>query len=181
LLPPPPPPPPPSRNILANGILTKENIVLYIKSRNTSISSIMIENIVNTYVTEAKKEDVNLDIAVAQMCEGTDFLNNLNRLSINNYGDLHDIKNTKLKASFPSMEAGITTHIQQLKYYASPAALKYPAVDQLRLKRVEKNHGKYPTLDQLFSVWVSKAHQTAYRNSINRILNEMYSFQNSRK
>jgi hypothetical protein len=171
----------PSRNILGKGILTKESIVLYIKSKNTSISSNMLEKIVNTYIVEANAEKVNPDIAIAQMCEGTNFLNNLNRLSSNNPGDLQDIINTKLRASFPSMEDGIRVHIQQLKYYASLEVFAYPPVDQPRLKRVEKNHGKYPTLDQLFSVWVSKNHAAAYRNSINIILSEMYNFQNSRK
>jgi len=172
---------PPSRNIIADGVLTKESIVGFIKSKNTSITSGMIENIVNTYTDEAKKENINLDIAIAQMCEGTDFLNNLNRLVTNNYGDLHDIKNTKLRASFPSMEAGIRAHIQQLKYYASPSGLSDQAqvVDQPRLTRIEKNRGKYPTLDQLFSVWVSVNH-ASYRNSINKILSDMYDFQNSR-
>jgi len=169
---------PSSRNIIAYGILTRDCILGYIKSKNTSISSGMIETIVNTYIDEAGKENVNLDIAIAQMCEGTNFLNNLSSLSTNNYGDLHDIKNTKLKASFPSMLLGIKVHIQQLKYYANPAGLTYPAADQPRLRRIEKNRGKYPTLDQLFSVWVSKDH-AAYRNSINSILNEMYNFQKS--
>jgi hypothetical protein len=175
---PPTPSTPQSRNIIAKGILTRESIVGYIKSKNTNISPALIETIVNTYIDEAGKESVNLDIAIAQMCEGTNFLNDLNRLSTNNYGDLHDIKNTKLKASFASMSLGIRAHIQQLKYYASPAGLSYPAADQPRLKRIEKNRGKYPTLDQLFSVWVSKDHN-AYRNTINNILNAMYNYQKS--
>jgi len=167
-----------SRNIIANGILTKDNIVAYIQSKNNIVSGKLIEDIVGIYMEEARKENINLDIAIAQMCEGTNFLNDLNRLAANNYGDLHNIMRPKEKASFPSMELGIRVHIQQLKYYASQTGLSYPAVDQPRLKRIEKNRGKYTTLDQLFSVWVSRDY-AVYRNSINKILDEMYHFRNS--
>jgi len=54
-----------------------------------------IKIIVNLYDDEARKENVNLDIAIAQMCEGTNFLRDQERELTNNYGDLHDIKNTK--------------------------------------------------------------------------------------
>lgn len=86
----------PSRNIIADGILTKDSIVEYIQSKNSGIMPLgTIKIIVNLYDDEARKENVNLDIAIAQMCEGTNFLRDQERELTNNYGDLHDIKNTK--------------------------------------------------------------------------------------
>jgi hypothetical protein len=172
-----PPRPTGSRYIIADGVLSSDSIVSYIQSKNFGVlTPDRIATIVNTYIGEARKEGVNHDIAIAQMCEGTNYLTNRDRLYTYNYGDLHNIKRPKEKATFQSMEIGIKVHIQQLKYYASPTGLRYPPVDQARLKRVEKNRGKYRTLDQLFPVWVTK-NLGVYRNTINNILIEMYNFQ----
>jgi hypothetical protein len=174
-----PPPPVGSQYIIDKGILLPESIVGYIQSKNTANKPrAEIETIVSVYIEEAQKEQINHDIAIAQMCEGTDYLGERTLLNNNNYGDLQQLLGKP--ARFDSMRLGIRAHIQQLKYYASSSVLAYPAVDQFRLKRVEKNHGKYPTLNQLLYNWVSK-NRDAYINSINRILYEMYDFQNSRK
>jgi hypothetical protein len=106
-----------SRYIIANGVLSSDSIVRYIQSKNSGfLTSDKIQTIVTTYIIEARKEGVNHDIAIAQMCEGTKFLTDSNRLNTYNYGDLHNITRPKEKAAFRSMELGIRVHIQQLKY-----------------------------------------------------------------
>jgi hypothetical protein len=165
-----------SRDIIGNGILNKDSIVGYIQSKNTTyLSRAKIEEIVGAYIAEAGKEYINHDIAIAQMCEGTNFLSRKEKIIVHNYGDLADIN--RRKTSFKSMTLGIRAHIQQIKLYASSSrTTAEPQVDPARLKRVEVQRGKYSTLDSLFPVWVTGRNSNAYKDGINKILREMYDF-----
>jgi hypothetical protein len=182
--PPPPPLPPPlpqgNRNLIGNGTLTASSIAGYIQSKNTAnMSRAKIEEIVKVYIAEAGKEKINYDIAIALMCEGTDFLNRKDKLDAHNYGDLRDINGRKTR--FKTMTLGVRAHIQQIKIYASKSGpTAYPQVDPPRLKINKAHRGKYQTLDSLFSVWVTAGNRKAYREYINNILSEMYAFQNKR-
>jgi hypothetical protein len=172
---PPKPPPPGNRNLIANGTLAAANIAKYIQSKNTAMPRARIDEIVSVYIAEAKKEKINYDIAIALMCEGTNFLNNKEKLESHNYGDLQDINGRKTR--FKTMTLGIRAHIQQIKHYAGKSGpTAEPQVDPSRIKRVKAYRGKYPTLDSLFSVWVTAGNRKAYREYVNNILSEMYAF-----
>ena len=156
---------------MSPGTLRKDAIVEYINSQNPAVSRRSIENIVGVYIEEAQKEQVNYDIAIAQMCEGTDYLSNRIIFTTHNYGDLRPIDNRE--ASFPSMSTGIRAHIQQLKGYASRNEPVGQIVDRRRFDSIGRNRGLCGTLDELFPFWVSND-SNKYRNDINTILNHMY-------
>lgn len=165
----------PSRNILGSGILSRESIVRYIQSKNRTVSWEIIDAVVYNYIVEARKENINHDIAIAQMCEGTAYLSKWEVISKHNYGDLQNIRGAV--NNFSSIQLGVRAHIQQLKGYASlygPTAER--KVDTTRLNGIGRNAGKITTLDELFPVWVTK-NLNNYRNEINTILAEMYIFQ----
>jgi hypothetical protein len=167
---------PSSRNIMGRAILSNESIVEYIQLKNKTISRELIEMVVGFYIDEARKENINHDIAIAQMCEGTNYLNKREVFNNHNYGDLQYLSNRGAINLFPNMQLGIRAHIQQLKTYADPRG---PAaerkVDSIRISGVGKNSGNITTLDQLFPVWVTK-NLNNYRNEINTILAEMQIF-----
>jgi hypothetical protein len=151
-------------------------MIEYIQSKNTSIPKERIEVVVASYIMEAQKERINHDLAIAQMCEGTNFLRKRDLLNANNYGDLKKIGSKS--TNFQSLQLGIRAHIQQLKGYASLSDPVERLVDRVRFSGIGKNRGKCTTLDDLFPVWVTKD-LNKYRNEINTILSEMYSFQES--
>jgi hypothetical protein len=165
----------PSRYIMGGGILAKDIIVRYIQSKNRNMSWELIDAVVYTYIVEARKENINHDIAIAQMCEGTAYLNKLEVFNTHNYGDLQNIRGAVNK--FSSMQLGVRAHIQQLKGYASlygPTAER--KVDTVRFNGIGRNAGKVTTLDELFPLWVTK-NLNNYKNVINTILAEMYILQ----
>jgi hypothetical protein len=167
---------PSTRNIIANGVLSQKRVVEFIQSKNASISTERIEAIVSTYIAEAWRESINHDIAIAQMCEGTNYLRKRELLDTYNYGDLKKIGNKTPR--FQSMPQGIRAHIQQLKGYASQSRLSGVVVDTARFNGIAKNRGKCATLDELFPLWVTKD-LYKYMTEINTILVEMYSFRES--
>jgi len=165
----------PSRNIMGNGILTMDSIVGYIRLKNRTLPWEIIDAVINTYIVEARKESINHDIAIAQMCEGTAYLNKREVFSINNFGDLQNIRGAVNR--FPTIQLGVRAHIQQLKGYASPyGPTAERKVDTTRISRIGRNAGRIATLDELFPVWVTE-NLYSYKNEINTILAEMYSFQ----
>jgi len=177
----PAPPVPPSlprqvsRNIMGLGILTKESIVEYILLKNKIILPEKIEEIVRIYIEESLKENINHDIAIVQMCEGTKNLSKTNVWKTNNFGDLQYLRNRSAVNSFPTVQLGIRAHVQQLKAYADPRGPVGQKVDRIRIGWVGKNSGKITTLDQLFPVWVTK-NLNEYKNEINTIFTEIQIF-----
>ena len=165
----------PSRNLMGNGILTRDSVVGYIQSRNRTLSPEIIDFVISTYIVEARKENINHDIAIAQMCEGTAYLNRREVLSTYNFGDLRVIRGAVNR--FPTIQLGVRAHIQQLKGYASPyGPTAERQVDATRISGIGRNTGRITTLDELFPFWVT-GNLYSYRNEINAILAEMYFFQ----
>jgi len=101
----------PVRNELTElGLSRKEDIVALIASKNCRTPRRYIEDVVDTYIIEAKFERINHDIAIAQMLYATDYLNNEQHKTFYNYSGLQNER-------FCNMTTGIRAHIQHLKFY----------------------------------------------------------------
>jgi len=162
--------------IMGKGTLNKDAIVSYIVSKGSVMNTQQIDALVSGYILEAQIEGVNHDIAIAQMCYATKFLNNRQLLDTYNYAGL----NTDLGISernggrHSNMKDGIMAHIQHLKGYASTDSLKQDLVDgRYNLLKTNGYWGKVKTLESLFMVW-SPSNAQNYGNEIRKILLELY-------
>ena len=154
--------------IVAGASLGKNALVGFILSRNSALPGREIEAIVDTYIREAQSEQINHDIAIAQMCYATNFLKTEQRLITHNYAGLKD-------ARFNDMTTGIRAHIQHLKGYASYDRPKHSIVDPRFDIIVNSNiQGTVNTLEKLYAAWAPQSFD--YGHNINRILNEMSRF-----
>ena len=168
-----------SRQIIGSGSVTPGGVAAYIRSKpqRPALSNENIDRLINIYFREAGVERVNCDIAVAQMLHWTNFLRNQERVRSNNYGGLSSTP--RWNGRFPyrmadGMTEGVIAHIQHLKSYASPV-LDNPRIVDPRHYLIENIRGSIQTFDRLYATWFPY-NSTAYANSINRILTELYSF-----
>ncbi|MCL1813973.1 MAG: glucosaminidase domain-containing protein, partial [Treponema sp.] len=164
-------------NILGTGFLKPDAvdvIIAYIKSQNPSVNIKTAKDLINTYFKEAKVEEVNPDIAIAQMLYATDNLRN-ERMRTHNYAGL-STEGVRWGGSFSTMSQGVRAHIQHLKGYASIKPLNGYTEDDPRFKLLNDlgYRGRATTFDQLFKFWAP--YSPDYRNKINRILKDLYRF-----
>jgi hypothetical protein len=159
----------PGRNELTEpGLSRREDIIALIASKNRRTPRCYIEEVVDTYLIEAKFECINHDIAIAQMLYATDFLNNEQRKEIYNYSGL-------LNVSFCNMTTGIRAHIQHLKFYAIGNLVdnrrnvdpRYPIL------RANGYLGKVKSLEDLCRRW---SETPGYLSNIRSMLVEMNHF-----
>ena len=168
---------PAGRNIMGSGSVTPAGITAYVIQQNPSVPRAALSSLINTYISEAGDEGINHDIAIAQMLYATDFLRN--RMTTYNYGGL-STNGLRWDGRFDDMTTGVQAHIQHLKGYAStrrPNNVVDPRYDLLGNIR-----GRIQTFEErlFFETW-SPGNYVSYRNSINRILNELYRFSASNR
>jgi hypothetical protein len=165
--------------IMGSGILNRDVIVSYIVANGSTMDIMRINALVSVYISEAYDEGINHDIAIAQMCYATRYLNNRQLLDTYNYAGL----NTDVGISFRSNNSrhsdpteGVRAHIQHLKGYASPKPLRHDLVDRRYNQLAAKGYlGTVETLNDLFAVW-SPNNAQAYGREIRRILKELYQY-----
>ncbi|MCL2800200.1 MAG: glucosaminidase domain-containing protein [Treponema sp.] len=154
-----------------------------LRNRNPVINDSAIRRLINTYISEAAAEDVNYDIAIAQMLYWTAFLSNRQRVESNNFGGLSSTR--EWNGRFPYMmrndglTEGVRAHIQHLRGYAS-STLKNPSTVNVdpRWNFLERIHGTVRTFDQVYPVWTQDAHR--YRLNMNMILDKLYEYSDNR-
>jgi hypothetical protein len=162
----------PGIKIIDNGRLNQNTVVNFIQYYSR-LPRPEIESIVTIYILEAKKEQVNHDIAIAQMCYATQFLNNRTLLIARNYAGLHD-------ASFSDKTIGIRAHIQHLKGYATcDEVLSEEIVDpRFYMPGFIRVRGTITMFDELFfSTW-SPENASNYGRSLMNILDGLYQYAN---
>ncbi|WP_373542206.1 N-acetylmuramoyl-L-alanine amidase [Chamaesiphon sp.] len=120
------------------------------------------------YIEEAKAEDINHDLAFAQMCLETRFLTFGGAIlpEFNNFASLGDRQAEWAK--FPSLRLGVRAHIQQLKAYASNDLLVQECVAP-RFELVKR--GIAPTMRQLTGRWSADGQYTV---KISAVLRRLY-------
>jgi hypothetical protein len=156
-----------------NGQLREDDIVAFIYSRNPAMSRGNIKAIVSTYIQIAMSENINHDIAIAQMCYATNFLTTQQRLVTHNYAGLLDVNS--VSARFNDMATGIRAHIQHLKGYASKETPKGIIVDsRYDVLRRMGILGTITTLEGLYAQWAPQSYD--YGVKINSILRDLNYF-----
>jgi len=160
-----------NRFIEGKGSLDKSKIIAYIKSRNSAINEAALDTLISVYLQEAAIENINHDIAVAQMLYATSFLKGGKFVSAHNYGGLLELPTWN--GCFANMTDGVRAHIQHIKGYASVTMNNSQIIDPRYYLLVNLNYlGTVKTFDQLYEKWT--ANHANYKNNIEIILNGLY-------
>ena len=173
-------------NIIGPGSLNVDGVLDYIKARNKNPvrNERYIKFLIEIYMEEAAVEDVNHDIAIAQMLYWTAFFSNRQRVDSNNFGGLERTRDWN--GSFPrhlrdsgDIE-GIRAHIQHLRGYSS-TSLKSNTTRNVdpRWDSIRHINGNIKTFDQLYQRWSPNV--TRYRYNINIILDNLYQYSDKRR
>jgi hypothetical protein len=157
------------------GSLSRRAIFEYIR-RHSGAPSGIIENIVDMYISEAGKEGINHDLAIAQMCRTTNYLSNENIMRTHNYAGFASTSEWPGRFS-GGMRQGVIAHIQHLKGYTSQVSqndLAQPLADP-RWHTLDGLRGTIQTLEDLSKNW-APYNSSGYENEIRNIINEMRRF-----
>lgn len=151
---------------------TKKQVYKYIRNRNQELSASYIKSIVNHYFKETKAENINHDVAIAQMCLETNFLKYTGVVPFgsNNFAGIGAVNSYTEGHRFPSKKIGIRAHIQHLKAYSSKQSLFHDVVDP-RYKYVKKGSCKY--IQDLTGKWAT---DKRYGAKIINLVKEIYNY-----
>jgi hypothetical protein len=170
-----------SKQIMGRGLFTAEIVAAYIRSnirpQSFALNNNSIRELINLYFDEAAYEEINPDIAIAQMLYWTNFLRDQGHVSSRNYGGLSPTR--EWDGRFRDMTTGVRAHIQHLKGYARPPIKRQVNVD--RRYQILENLGflgSAGTFDLLYEKW-SPNNSVDYKNRIDGILDNLYRFSNS--
>jgi tetratricopeptide (TPR) repeat protein len=166
----------PSERILSGGGMSGEDMVGFLLKNNKALEKRRewVNNLIDTYITEAGREGVNYEIAFAQLCYHTNYLKfekTLAGAKTNNFCGINSLTSPKKAHAFESEQIGVKAHIQHLKGYATKEPLKGACVDP-RYQMIGKaaGFGSAETLDGLSGKWAG----ADYAQKIRKILDAMY-------
>ncbi|MDR2735422.1 MAG: glucosaminidase domain-containing protein [Puniceicoccales bacterium] len=161
--------------IMARGKASKDMMSKYLRRNGGKISKQKADYFASAYISECAAEGVNHDIAFAQMCHETNFLQFGGQVDPkqNNFAGLGATDNGASGASFPSVEIGIRAQVQHLKAYASTSELNHSCVDP-RFENIVKAgyRGTAKTLSDLAGKWAT---DPLYGDKIKKKLRDMFS------
>jgi hypothetical protein len=166
----------PSHMIEGPGISQANDMSEYLIMKNSRIDRNLANEIALIYLEEARAENINQDVAFAQMCIETGFLSYGGTASAEqfNFCGLGVFNSQTKGESFSDMRLGVRAHIQHLKAYASTSQPVNEIVDP-RFKYVKRGSAIY--VFQLTGKWAT---DPAYGTKVDRITAELeeYSRQN---
>jgi TolA-binding protein len=159
-----------SNRVMYNGSLRLEAVAGFICSRNLNETLEDIMELLRIYKELADREGVNYDIAIAQMCRATNYLE-WGKNSFN-YAGFYSTGNT---IKFNNKREGVLAHIQHLKAYASPDAIPRNQLIDPRYDIIEQKGYRNSVVffDQLYAKW-SPLNESVYRRDITEILTNLY-------
>ena len=164
-----------SRNLLAQGQLSADQLAAFFLSRNPNEDRAHITQFAQYYIDEASAEGINSDAAFAQMCLETGYLRfgGLVQPEFHNYCGLGAMDAEHPGEQFATEELGVRAHIQHLQAYATKeeTQLHKELVDP-RYNWVHKT--KYiETIFELTGNWATDPH---YGEKIDSLLTAMEEF-----
>lgn len=164
-----------SRKLLAQGMLSADQLAAFFCSRNPEADRAHITQFAQYYIDEAAVEGINSDAAFAQMCLETGFLRfgGLVQPEFHNYCGLGAMDAEHPGEQFETEELGVRAHIQHLQAYATKeeTRLKGELIDP-RYNWVHKT--KYiETIFDLTGNWATDPH---YGEKIDSLLTAMEDF-----
>lgn len=161
-------------NIIGSNTLSTNHIIAYIQSKQIT-PAYDINQLITTYMREASIEDINAEIAIAQMLYTTRMLEEKKFFNKNNPAGIGGPSKNWELYPFHNLETGIRAHIQHLKAYASIEPLNSDIVDPRYLILKRKDYlGTAPTLTSLTKKWYSA--NSLAQDQIYSILKEMRVF-----
>lgn len=162
----------PTHIIEGPGVARADDMSEYLLMKNGRIDRDLAKEIALIYLEEARAENINQDVAFAQMCIETGFLSyggTANREQ-NNFCGL-GVSNSYTKGeSFSDMRLGVRAHIQHLKAYATTDQPNNEIVDP-RFKNVKRGSARY--VYQLSGKWAT---DPAYGRKVDRITSDLQEF-----
>ena len=110
-----------SPRIMDTGRLNAKQLAAYFMSRNSNADADHITQFAQYYIEEAAAEGVNSDVAFAQMCLETGYLNfgGLVQPEFHNYCGLGAMDAEHPGEQFETEQLGVRAHIQHLQAYAT--------------------------------------------------------------
>ena len=110
-----------SRSLTARGLLSAQELAVFFLNNNSREDPAHILQFAQYYIDEAAAENINSDIAFAQMCHETGFLRfgGLVQAEWHNYCGLGAISKEQPGCQFETEELGVRAHIQHLQAYAT--------------------------------------------------------------
>jgi hypothetical protein len=156
--------------ILGTGRLDSGEMAASIVSANPDIDPSFAQNFARLYITEAAAEGVNHDVAFAQMCFETNFLqfDRIVTINMNNFGGIGTVSADKKGESFPSILAGVRAQIQHLKAFATAKPLEKKLVDP---RYYAVRFGSAPSINGLSGKWSA---DLAYGQKIKNMMDGIY-------
>lgn len=151
-------------DISGRGSAQANKIVAYIKNRNPRSNDGYTTRLINTYMLEAPRENINSDVAIAMMLDNTNFLRNTDLLDRYNFGAF----SSNNAVRFNSMSEGVRAHIQHTKAYITKdnnfaTTVVDPRFDVLREKGLR---GTVSSLDELIISWYGNSRRLSSITSI---------------
>jgi len=161
-----------SRMLSDQGILSAKELTDFFLANNPEENYKDILYFARLYIKEAAMENINSDIAFAQMCLETGFLRfgGLVQAEWHNYCGLGAISPENPGCIFESKETGVRAHIQHLQAYATTEeiALHNELVDP-RYNWVHKS--KYAlTMEEMAASWAA---DPSYAQKLESLLQRM--------
>ena len=161
-----------SREILGTGELTAVQLADFFLMNNQQVEKEFILKFADYYVLEAAMENINSDVAFAQMCLETGFLRfgGLVQADFHNYCGLGAMDAEHPGERFETEQLGVRAHIQHLQAYATTedVPLNQELIDP-RYRWVHKT--KFAdTIFDLAGVWAT---DKLYGEKIDSILSKM--------
>ncbi|MBW4658388.1 MAG: glucosaminidase domain-containing protein [Drouetiella hepatica Uher 2000/2452] len=155
--------------IMGRGYASEVQMMMFLKAHNPE-GLAQFADLPKLYREEGQIEWVNPDIAFAQMCVETQFLQfgGLIRPEQNNFAGLGGIGTGASGQSFLDPRIGVRAHIQHLKAYASTEPLIQASVDP-RFHLVRR--GISPTIAQLAPRW---SVTPGYATKVRAIIRQLY-------
>jgi hypothetical protein len=158
--------------IMGEGLTGGESLTKFLLDSNPGAEESFVSGLAADYIKEAAAEGVNHDIAFAQMCLETGFLQygGLVTPDMNNFCGLGAIGPEKTGERFPDAVTGIRAHIQHLKAYATEEPLKQELVDP---RYFWVRYGSSPKIEGLAGTWAA---DKQYAVKLGSILERLYEF-----
>ena len=164
-----------SREILGKGQLSAVQLAVFFITNNEHVEKEFILKFADYYIQEASMENINSDVAFAQMCLETGFLRfgGLVQPDFHNYCGLGAMDAEHPGEKFETEQLGVRAHIQHLQAYATTQDVKLN--NQLIDPRYNWVH-KTKLVTDIFGLTGTWATDPNYGNKIDEIISRMEVF-----
>lgn len=144
-------------SIVGNGVTTVTAIKSFLLEHHPTIDRRYLGTVVTAYLIESALENVNHDLALAQMMLETNYLKFTGVVDAdqNNFAGIGAINNDVPGHSFATVREGVRAHVQHLVAYASQAE-PWTAIVDPRFHLVQR--GSAQTAHELTGRWATDPH-----------------------